>query len=470
MKAIIVWFRNDLRLHDHPALVTALADADTVIPVFILNDAILHGRHGSANRNRFLLESLEDLATNLQARGSHLVIRSGDAAEQLPLLAKETGAEAIYYSADYTPYAIKRDKTVKAELAKQALGFRGFPGRLAVSGLDALHTKAGTTHKIFTPFFKNWLQVQRRALAVLPARLPAMPSQLNVGSLPSVKDLSGDGELSPNVLAGGETQARQRLQTWLEGGVKDYQETNNIMALAGTSRLSSYLHFGCLSPREIETMLPSSAGAAAWHRQLCWREFYHYILFKFPANAQQEFQERYHDMKWDNNKIYLAAWQDGRTGYPVVDASMRQLLDEGWMHNRARLIVGSFLTKDLWLDWRLGEQHFMRLLIDGDESNNNGNWQWIASVGVDPAPVFRRLYNPSLQQKNFDPDGVYVRKFVPELKNVPDKYLAEPWTMPKDVQVDVGCIIGQDYPAPIVDHKAARVAALDHYRQASAKT
>jgi len=217
-------------------------------------------------------------------------------------------------------------------------------------------------------------------------------------------------------------------------------------------------------------MLPSSAGAAAWHRQLCWREFYHYILFKFPANAQQEFQERYHDMKWDNNKIYLAAWQDGRTGYPVVDASMRQLLDEGWMHNRARLIVGSFLTKDLWLDWRLGEQHFMRLLIDGDESNNNGNWQWIASVGVDPAPVFRRLYNPSLQQKNFDPDGAYVRKFVPELKNVPDKYLAEPWTMPKDVQIDVGCIIGQDYPAPIVDHKAARVAALDHYRHASAKT
>ena len=468
MKAIIVWLRNDLRVHDHPALVTAVADAEMVIPVFILNDAILHGRHGSANRNRFLLESLADLAASLQALGSDLVIRSGNAAEELQKLATETGAEAVYYSADYTPYAIKRDKTVKAALATQDLGFRGFPGRLAVSGLDALHTKAGTTHKIFTPFFKNWLQVQRRGLAILPTKLTVLPPNLEVGSVPTIKDTLDEGQLSPKVLRGGETQARERLESWLKVGVQDYQATNNIMALQGTSRLSSYLHFGCLSPREIETMLPSSAGAAAWHRQLCWREFYHYILFKFPANAQQEFQERYHDMPWDNNKIYLAAWAEGRTGYPVVDASMRQLLEEGWMHNRARLIVGSFLTKDLWLDWRLGEQHFMRWLIDGDECNNNGNWQWIASVGVDPAPVFRRLYNPSSQQKNHDPGGAYVRKFVPELMNVPDKYLAEPWTMPKEMQVEIGCIIGTDYPLPIVDHKQARLTALDNYRKASA--
>ena len=469
MTVIIVWFRNDLRMHDHPALATAMADADTVIPVFIFNDEILHSRHSSANRNRFLLESLEDLQAGLQVGGSNLVIRSGNAAEQLRQLAVKTGAEAVYYSADYTPYAIKRDKTVKAELGLDKIAFRGFPGRLAVSNLDALHTKTDTTHKMFTPFYNNWQQVGRRDVAQLPSKLPALPTGLDTGQLPSLVTIAGDGLLSPGVLHGGETAARLRLKVFLQDAVIHYREANNIMALAGTSRLSSYLHFGCLSPREIETMLPSSEGATAWHRQLAWREFYHYILFKFPANANQEFQERYHGMEWDDNPAFLKAWQDGQTGYPIVDASMRQLLQEGWMHNRARLIVGSFLTKDLWLDWRAGEQHFMRLLIDGDQSNNNGNWQWIASVGVDPAPVFRRLYNPTLQQKNFDPDGAYVRQFVPELKDVPDEYLAEPWTMPVVLQQRVGCVIGKNYPAPIVDHKAARLKALDRYREAATR-
>ena len=208
-------------------------------------------------------------------------------------------------------------------------------------------------------------------------------------------------------------------------------------------------------------------GADAWHRQLAWREFYHYIIFNFPSNAKQEFQERYRTLDWGHDKTLLTAWQDGQTGYPVVDASMRQLLQQGWMHNRARLIVGSFLTKDLWLDWRHGEQHFMRWLIDGDEANNNGNWQWIASVGVDPAPLFRRMYNPASQQKNYDPNGDYVRTFVPELKDVPDKYLSQPWTMPEAIQIASKCLIGKDYPAPIVDHAKARLEAFEHYRTGS---
>ncbi|MDL2341796.1 MAG: deoxyribodipyrimidine photo-lyase [Patescibacteria group bacterium] len=468
MKTIIVWYRNDLRLSDHPALITAVEAADVVVPVFIFNDSLLTGHHSSANRNRFLLECLSDLKHNLQAKGSDLLVRSGQAEEILVALANELEADEIYYSADYTPHAIKRDKAVKAALESAGLKFRGFPGRLAVSSLENLKTKAGTLHKVFTPFYKNWLQIERRQLAVLPDSLTPLATHIDVGNFEVIEDSIDTKLLSPDVLKGGETAARKRLTEFLDTGINTYQETNNNMSMAGTSRLSSYLHFGCLSPLEIETLLPQSTGAEAWRRQLAWREFYHYILFFFPNNAQQEFQERFRSLKWEKNETAFVAWALGKTGYPVVDAAMRQLLQEGWMHNRSRLIVGSFLTKDLGLDWRLGEQHFMRWLIDGDEANNNGNWQWIASVGVDPAPVFRRLYNPTLQQLNYDPDGSYVRKFVPELNDVPDKYLAEPWTTPAAIQQSSNCLIGRDYPAPIVDHKLARVAALDRYREASA--
>jgi deoxyribodipyrimidine photo-lyase len=461
MKTIIVWLRNDLRVHDHPALATALADADHIVPMFIFSDHLLKGRHSSSNRNRFLLECLADLKQSLLSLGGDLVIRSGDAATELQKLADEVNADAIYYSADYTPFAIKRDKHVKASLS-DSLSFRSFPGRLAVSALDRLQTKSGTTHKVFTPFWRNWEQVQRRELAQLPTKV-SLPEHIEIGGIPNLTGLTEARLLSPNTLRGGETAGRKRLQNFIKVGMADYHQTNNDMASEGTSRLSSYLHFGCLSPREVETMLPDNAGARAWHRQLAWREFYHYILYKFPANAQQEFQEKYRLLTWGNDVKLLQAWQDGRTGYPIVDAAMRQLLSEGWMHNRARLIVGSFLTKDLWLDWRHGEQHFMRWLIDGDEANNNGNWQWIASVGVDPAPVYRRLYNPSSQQKKFDPDGNYIRKYLPELAALPNKYLGEPWTMPADIQQKIGCVIGQDYPAPIVSHPEARRAALENY-------
>lgn len=463
MKTIIVWFRNDLRVHDHPALAQAAKDGDYVIPVFILNDALLNGPHASANRTRFLLECLQDLKKSLRSKGADLVVRRGNAASELQKLVSDTAAEAIYFTADYTPYAVARDKTVKNALSNK-VELRAFPGRLAIDSFDNLQTKSGTPHKVFTPFWKQWLSIERRGIAAPPRSL-LLPSTITMGTLPALSEVTQKTDLSPDVLPGGESEARKRLATFLDGPIATYHQGQNDMAKSQTSRLSSYLHFGCLSPREVETMLPDDIGARAWHRQLCWREFYHYIVFAFP-NVRQEFQERYRSLAWNNDKKLLRAWQQGQTGYPVVDAGMRQLLQEGWMHNRARLIVGSFLTKDLWIDWRQGETHFMRWLIDGDIANNNGNWQWIASVGVDPAPVYRRLYNPTLQQKNFDPSGTYVRKYVSELKNVPDKYLAKPWMMPEDVQKEAQCIIGKDYPKPIVDHKAARQAALEQYRSA----
>jgi deoxyribodipyrimidine photo-lyase len=255
------------------------------------------------------------------------------------------------------------------------------------------------------------------------------------------------------------------MSRFLSDGVRAYVEEHDALGTDRTSRLSSYLHLGCLSPRELEARLPRDAGPDAFRRQLCWRDFYHHVLHHFPRNARSEFQERYRGtIRWSNARRGFAAWCDGRTGFPLVDAGMRQLRREGWMHNRARLVVGSFLTKDLGIDWRWGERHFMRLLIDGDEANNNGNWQWIASVGVDPQPAFRRIYNPARHMERYDPDGDYVRRYVPELRAVPDTHLREPWTMSEELQREVGCVIGADYPAPIVDHAAARREALERYR------
>jgi deoxyribodipyrimidine photo-lyase len=456
MKTIIVWFRNDLRVHDHPALHIATKEGDYVVPVFIFNDALLNGKNSSSNRNRFLLESLEDLKISLKKAGSDLVIRHGQPEVELTEIINEVSAEAIYYTSDYTPFSIRRDKIVKSGMDKIGVEFRSFPGRLAVSSLQKLKTKAGTPHKVFTPFWKQWLDVQRREIVAIPKnlKLPKLPK----GKLPNMADLTVRSELSPHAIKGGESEGRKRLKDFLNEQIASYHQGNNDMAADDTSRLSSYLHFGCISPREVETMLPDNEGSRAWHRQLCWREFYHYILFNNP-HPEQEFQVRYRTMQWSDDKKLLKAWQQGQTGYPAVDAGMRQLLEEGWMHNRARLIVGSFLTKDLWLNWRSGELHFMHWLIDGDMANNNGNWQWIASVGVDPAPVFRRLYNPSTQRDKFDPSGVYVRRYVPELANVPDKYLSQPWTMPLEVQEQAHCIIGNDYPSP-------RLAAMEQYRTA----
>ncbi len=458
---VIVWFRADLRLHDHPALHAAVSSGRPVLPLFIFNEELLEGKTGSANRNRFLLECLHDLKESLKSKGADLVVREGKATDVLKEIVKETNASALYYTADYSPYAIKRDKEVEATL--QDIEVTSFGGKLAVNALQKLQTKSGSPYKVFTPFWKAWSQVKRSDVHSAPRQISF--ANVTVGRLPSLVAITNKEFFSDDVSRGGETEARKRLKAFLDGPVDEYHTKNNSLADDATSRLSPYLHFGCLSVREIETLLPDSQGARAWHRQLAWRDFYYYVLFHFP-HPEQEFQERYRSLSWTSSKKLLDAWKDGQTGYPVVDAAMRQLKAEGWMHNRARLIVGSFLTKDLGIDWREGEQHFMQWLLDGDMANNNGNWQWIASVGVDPAPLFRRLYNPSAQRDKFDTSGTYVRRYVPELKKVPDQYLSEPWTMPDDVQREVNCEIGKDYPKPIVDHKEARQLALERYRSA----
>jgi deoxyribodipyrimidine photo-lyase len=459
----LVWFRRDLRVHDHPALRAARDSADTVVPVFCFDDGLLRGRHASGPRTQFLLECLADLDGALRDRGSRLVVRRGPPQHELPALAAHTGAGAVHVSADAGPFARRRQREVREGLGED-VEFHVHPGLFAVDRLDAIRTQNGDAYTVFTPFHRNWVTQPRRDVVGAPRRLPPLPAQLAAGTLPTLGELGLEQECE-DPAPGGESAGREALRRFLARGVRGYHEGRDRLAGNEVSRLSPYLHFGCISPREVEHRLPDGEGAAAYRRQLCWRDFYAHVIGHHPANARSEFQARYRgSIRWSRAERRFEAWCDGRTGYPAVDAGMRQLRREGWMHNRARLLVGSFLTKDLGIDWRWGERWFMRLLLDGDEASNNGNWQWIASVGVDPQPVFRRIFNPARQQERFDPGGDYVRRYVPELADVPDAYLTEPWTMPAEVQEQAACRIGRDYPAPIVDHAQARRDALDRYR------
>lgn len=451
----LVWLRRDLRLADHPALSAALAEHDTVACVFVLDDVLLSGRFASAPRTRFLLESLAELDGSLRERGGGLVVRRGNPAEVVPALVRELGAERVHVSGELTPYARRRDAQVGAQVL-----LTEHPGVTVVDDVTMLRTKAGTPFQRFTPFYRRWLESARRPVLEAPSRVP-LPAGLDPGVLPELPRTVADPA------AGGERLAHDRLEDFLERDVHGYAAGGQD-DLAGdrTSRLSPYLHLGCLSSRQVEARLPDGPGPEAFARQLAFRDFYLAVLADRPEAARLELQERFRALPWRDDPELLAAWQDGRTGHPLVDAGMRQLRREGWMHNRARLVVGSFLTKDLGIDWRAGEAWFMRWLLDGDEASNNGNWQWVTSVGADPQPVSRRLYHPARQQERFDPTGAYVRRYVPELADVPDRFLAEPWTMPADVQRRVGCLIGRDYPAPVVDHAGARRAALARFRDA----
>jgi deoxyribodipyrimidine photo-lyase len=430
----IVWLRRDLRINDHPALEAARTQADHLVPVFCFDDRLLHGRHASGPRTQFMLECLADLDRSLKARGSHLVIRHGCPEQEIPKLATETNASDVHFSADVSPFARTREHRVTEALTVPA---HTHPGLFALDDLGAIRTNSGGPYTVFTPFHRAWLRAPRRGASGAPRILPPLPDGLETGILPRLQDLGLRQEVE-DPMPGGESEARKRLTRFIVEKAEAYGDTRDFLAdKGGASRLSPYLHFGCISPRELEDRVPS----AEFRRQLCWRDFYAHVLLHFPGNAHSEHQARYRGtLRWSRAVKRFEAWCEGRTGYPLVDAGMRQLKKEGWMPNRARLVVASFLTKDLGIDWRWGERWFMRLLLDGDEASNNGNWQWVASVGVDPQPVFRRMFNPARQQQRFDPDGAYVDRYVPELQAT------------------------DNYPKPIVDHDAARREALERYR------
>jgi deoxyribodipyrimidine photo-lyase len=465
----IVWFRRDLRLHDHPALIAACAEHERTIPLFVLDDKLLHGRYASPARARFMLGCLRALDGALRELGSGLVVRHGAPEDEVVAVAQEAGATSVLWTSDVAPYARRRDHRVTVALREAGVDAQPHGGGYLVDP-SRPRTQGGKPYTVFTPFWRAIAEAERRPVHRAPAALPPLPAGLRKGRLPSAAALDIDNSEVPEpVVAPGEAVARVALERWLSAGLDRYADRHDALSDPGTSVLSPYLRWGCLSARECEERAQhhGGAGAAAFVRQLAWRDFFAHQLLMYPKNVSQELQERYRGLRWADDAEALAAWKAGETGYPLVDAGMRQLAQTGWMHNRARMVVGSFLTKDLHIDWREGERHFARLLLDGEPAQNNGNWQWIASVGADPAPYFRRLFNPVLQQRKFDPDGRYVRTWVPELAGVPDAKLAEPWTMSADEQAAARCVIGTDYPAPIVDHAHEREVAKQRYASSS---
>jgi deoxyribodipyrimidine photo-lyase len=435
----IVWYRRDLRVHDHPALATAAAEHDHVVPVFVVDPRFAAGRYASERRSGYMRSALHALDGELQRLGSRLHVRAGDPTAVIPQLADETGAGAVYFTTDVSRYARARDQRIVDDLGARA---RPQPGNY-IADIDRLTTRSGDPYSVFSPFLRAWLDAPRRPIRSTPRALRT-PAGLPKGHLPP-----GTHDASA-----GARHAHAAARRFLDGPAAAYAERHDDLS-GGTSQLSPHLRWGAISPLALEHRA-AGAGHDAFVRQLAWRDFFAHVLLHDLGSKRP-------DPAWDHDDALLAAWQEGRTGYPLVDAGMRQLAQTGWMHNRARMVVGSFLTKDLHLDWRLGEAHFARLLLDGELAQNNGNWRWIASVGVDPAPPSRRMFNPTRQQRRFDPDGVYVRRWVPELADVPTGRLAEPWTMTTDEQRAARCVIGRDYPAPIVDHAHERKRALTLY-------
>ena len=450
MTTAIVVYGRDLRVADHPALASAAVQADTVIPLFVLDTQILRGGFNRPNRAAMLAASLADLDLGLRRLGSGLVVRRGDWVAEIAKLARSYEVDVVVLHSDVSGYAQSRTTRLAEAVGCRVEVVDGGttavpPGRVRPSG--------GDRFQVFTPYHRAWEQVMGwREIAETPKKL-SLPKDIDRGNLPTRQDICPKGVVSPDLEAGGETAARDRVGAWLREGVERYEELHDDLAADKTSRLSGYLHFGSVSAYEIVARSDRrKAGVGAFNRQLCWRDFHAQVLASAPQSTHEDYRPR--GDRWRDDDEAFAAWAAGRTGYPIVDAGMRQLAREGWMHNRARLITGSFLTKTLYIDWRRGAQHFADLLVDGDVSNNTMNWQWIAGTGTDSRPG--RVLSPPRQAERYDPVGDYVRRYLPELAGIEGAAVHEPWklaTMPKG------------YPSPIVDLREATA----RFREARAR-
>ncbi len=447
MTTALLWFRRDLRLSDNPALVDAVASADTVVGVFCLDPRLL-GPAGDVRR-AFLYESLRALSASMEG---NLVVRSGDPTDVIASLAVEVDAASVHVAADFGPYGRRRDDAVAAAVSDAGVEFVRTGSPYAVEP-GSVFTKSGTHYKVFTPFSRSWRDHGWPGPVNRPSSITWCPAHSE--KIPDVPDLGGT-----ELPRAGEDAAHNRLDHFLRAKADEYDEARDHPADDATSRLSHDLKWGALHPRQILSRLGSSAGEKTFATELCWREFYADVLFHVPESARESLNERVGSMPWDTGSAadeLFDAWSSGRTGYPIVDAGMRQLLAEGWMHNRVRMIVASFLVKDLHVDWRRGARWFMQHLVDGDLASNQHGWQWTAGTGTDAAPYFR-IFNPTAQGKRFDPNGDYVRRYVPELAGVDDGSVHEPWKLD-------GARL-QDYPAPVVDHAEEREESLRRYEAA----
>ena len=461
MTTALVWFRRDLRDFDHAALSAALREHTRVVCAFVFDTDILTPLPREDRRVDFIHRSLVELDAALRAKGGGLIVRHGRSVEEIPRLAAQLDVMAVYANRDYEPAARERDASVAAQLAADGRGFIDGKDQV-VFERDEVLTKTGTPFSVFTPYSRAWraklspADLAAHDCTARPGQLAAPNAVLTAPTFPTLADIgfASTDLKAPTGMSGG----AQLFEDFLTR-IEHYHAARDFPAVKGCSYLSPHLRFGTVSIRQLvaaahaESLQAKGRGAEIWLTELIWREFYQQILWHRPDVVDHSFKPEYDALVWDESPALFAAWCDGRTGYPLVDAAQRQLLQSGWMHNRLRMVSASFLTKDLGVDWRRGEAHFADWLLDYDLAANNGGWQWAASTGCDAQPYFR-IFNPVTQSERFDPQGQFIRRYVPELKDVPDKFIHAPWQMPTPPT---------DYPAPVVDHAAAREKTLARF-------
>ena len=477
MTGAILWFRRDLRIDDNPALQAALQDCRQLIPLYVHHPGEKSPWADGAASRWWLHQSLAALDGELRKRGSRLIIRQGEPLAVLQELAHEQAIRQLYWNRLYEPAIIERDSQIKKTLAGTGIACQSFNGALLFEPWE-IQTGQNTPYKVFTAFWKACLRtgLPQDQPQPAPSSLPPVPNDLRTDSLeklqllPSIRWDSG----LYDCWKPGEAPAQQQLDNFIADTIEHYNNDRDLPGTDGTSRLSPHLHFGEISPRQIlqsvrtmtefeESMAPT--GQNVFMKQLGWRDFAHQLLFHFPQTAENPLDERFASYPWSRGNDageLLAAWQKGRTGFPIVDAGMRELWHTGWMHNRVRMIVASLLTKNLGIHWLEGARWFWDTLVDADLANNSMGWQWTAGWGADAAPFFR-IFNPVSQSERFDPRGNYIRKWVPELAKLPDKALHAPWMQKNELIAHAGIRLGHDYPLPIVDLKETRQLALDQW-------
>ena len=479
MRVALHWFRRDLRLEDNTALAEATRAAEAVIPVVVVDAGALTSPDTSPARVAAMVGAVGDISQRMKRDGAgRLIVRVGDTAAELARLAREVGAEAVYANHSEGSRAEAVERAVRGRLAEGGVALRLYDD-LGVAPPGVVMTNANTPYTVYTPFRRRWFEL----IAAAPPheRAPHTDALRAAASLTShISTRAIDEAVAERgvqldrwlpLWGGGRTAHLAQLQRFVAEDLAAYDERRNLPAQAGTSRLSVALRWGTISAREALRAAQAWAaehpearvGGDVWISELAWADFFRALLHFFPHSERSAFRPAYDAIDWQGDAAHLAAWQEGRTGYPIVDAGMRQLLSEGWMHNRVRMIVASFLVKDLLTDWRAGERHFMRHLADGAISANVGNWQWAASTGADAQPWFR-IFNPTSQGRKFDPEGEYVRRYVPELARVPASAIHEPWRLNAEEQRRLGVRIGLDYPAPLVDHATQRDRALAMFK------
>ena len=468
---VIVWYRRDLRIQDNLALNAALQREVPVIAVYI-HDEPGEGRWKSGRASlSWLHYSLLSLADSFKEKKSELLIFEGDSLTVLNSLIAKTGATSVYWNRRYEPEIIKRDSSIKTELSSQGIDVKSFNGSL----LHEPHTianKSGLPFQVFSPFWKHCLTLDKDAAVECTTKVfkhySGTLKGVKIETLGLLPDRGWDKSFYINWTPG-EVSARDRLKKFLSVSAAEYKDQRNFPAVAGTSGMSPHLHFGEISPRQIwkaclglvaGDFSSLNRGITHFISEVGWREFAYHLLFHFPHTPTKALRSEFNHFPWNDDAAGLKAWKKGMTGYPIVDAGMRELWTTGWMHNRVRMIVGSFLVKDLLLDWREGADWFWDKLIDADLASNTMGWQWVSGSGADAAPYFR-IFNPILQAQKFDAEGVYIRKWVPEISKLPNTFLHQPWTAPLGVLESAGIKLGRDYPKPIVDHGEARYAALE---------